>query len=290
VSDPAEALPLIVETLDAEPDEARRKLIVADAVRRLVETLEPDEAKHVLIGRLEALGAVDDGACRAALTAFVQFDDGKPITKRLRELLRKSGNHVLVPRGIVDGLAELLDPTNARNLYRFLDPPPALSNENIIEALSREREQWFGSKEAQEVRRAHEAAENERARLREEMEKTFSGAKEETAESLADFAKESGDKEALAAFHHEAQALAKWTGKKQRSYAAVRLTTKRLSDKQCKLLDRNLNIMLDMREAILKGLRFSEAAISVAAPYGLTAETVGDICKEGPPIGAKLNI
>jgi hypothetical protein len=142
-----------------------------------------------------------DDPWQSALRAFVQDDNGKPLANLLRELLPKAREVVPVPFGVVSALAELLDPTTARNLYRFLDPPPALSNENLIRALERERKQWLESEEVQEARLAHEAANIERRRLVEEAKKKFGGrGTEEDERSLEEFAKECGDTRALTAF------------------------------------------------------------------------------------------
>jgi len=221
---------------------------------------------------------------QSALRAFVQDDNGKPLANLLRELPLLESGAVPIPFGVRSALTELLDPTSPANLYRFIEQPEPLSNENLIETLNRARKQELESKEWIEWKLAHEAANVERARLVKVVREKFGGrGTEEDERSLAEFAEESGDTKALEALGRERRARAKWTEKKQRSYAAVRLTTKCLSDKQCKLLDRNLNIMVDVGEAMTKGLRFSEATVSVTAKYGLTAETVGDICKEEAP-------
>ena len=227
-----------------------------------------------------------DDPWQAAFRAFVQRD-GRPLAKLLRELLFRSQQTVAVPREVIAALVELLEPTSPTNLYRFLRPIEQFdSRKNVKHALIKAWDRRFQSEEAIAWKREREAADIERARLRPAMENKYGEGTAETAQALADFAKERDDRGALAAFSREARALAALKEMEKearaRSHAAVRLTRVKLTAEQCQLLERNVEIRIDMAQAMMAGLPDTKARGNVASKHGLTTKAIAKILK-GPP-------
>ena len=217
----------------------------------------------------------------SALRAFVQDDNGKPLANLLREVQYDQGQ---IPHRVVAGLAELLDPTTPRNRYRFVvEPLPVMSNMSLFAAIDEERKRWFESKEAIEWRCARAAADVERTRLTREARERLGESLGQDMASIKAFAEERREKQALQAFAREELAEAKLQDKRTLSYAAIRLTTKRLTKEECKRVERRLEIIGDVWMATERGLSASDAKIEAADKFKLSTRQIDNILKMAPP-------
>jgi hypothetical protein len=170
-----------------------------------------------------------------------------------------------IPLEVCYALEELLDPRSPCNPFaRPKLPPP-----NMIQEVDGKPR----FKAAIEVESAAESAAIERRRLLEVAKRSGDKLGEDAAALLA-FARDKGDKTALAAFARERRAWAKWSEVLALTYNAVRVTIKPLTQRQCHRILRANQIFGEMLAAIQGGASVSEAAEIVGEKLMLSGRRV----------------
>ena len=110
----------------------------------------------------------------------------------------------------------------------------------------------------------------ERTRLTREARERLGESLGQDMASIKAFAEERREKQALQAFAREELAEANLQDKRPLSYAAIRLTTKRLTKGGCNRVERRSEIMSDVWMATERGLSFTAAKIEAAEKFKLS--------------------
>ena len=212
--------------------------------------------------------AARDGwdAWQAAFRTLCQNNDGRPLAALLRSLPPLNDGSVLVPPGVVWTLAELLDPHRAWNSFA---KPRRLPSDHIEIVNGKLRLNGFSEREA-----AAELAEGARLRL---IQGAKRGQKLNTLKALEKYATDTGDEEGLRAFADLRKADARVQAARKLTYNAVRLEIRPLTRSRVELLERNSQIIHEMRLAIQQGQTVTDAAQNIGEKLRLSERQVTEI-------------